>query len=350
MIKRRLSAALRDLEQHFSGAKAQGQWVDRLLERRKVPLRLAIDAARHEIQTADAGTISYYADTSVSGRPLVLLHGIHAAASAYEMRPLFESFRGERPVYALDLPGFGFSERGGRSYSPATYVHAIEHLLRNVALERGADVVALSLTSEYAAKVAVEMPELVRSLVLLSPTGFATRDEANRLERWARRRDKRLATRLGHMQSGRVLYELMVSRPSLRFFLQRSFEGRVDDGLLAYAYATSHQPGAARAPLAFISGGLFPSGSGLNVYAHVRAPTLVLYDKDPHTGFGELEEFVAKHVHFQALRIPHTRGLPQYDAPQQTTEALRNFWKGNELTHPVSPVGGFQSTRFIGSA
>ncbi|MET0340344.1 MAG: alpha/beta fold hydrolase [Polyangiales bacterium] len=350
MMNRRLSSALRDLGQHLSSARARGPWVDRLLERRKVPLRPALDAARHEIQTADAGTISYYADTSGSGRPLVLLHGIHAAASSYEMRPLFESFRGERPVYALDLPGFGFSERGGRSYSPATYVHAIEHLLRNVAVERGADVVALSLTSEYAAKVAVEMPELVRSLVLLSPTGFAARDEAKRLERWARRRDKRLATRLGHLQSSRLLYELLVSRPSLRFFLQRNFEGRIDDGLLAYAYATSHQPGAARAPLAFLSGGLFPSGSGLNVYAHVRAPSLVLHDKDPYTGFGELPEFVAKHVNFQQLRIPHTRGLPQFDAPQQTIEALRDFWRGNDITHPISPGRGFQGSRFIGSA
>ena len=41
---------------------------------------------------------------------------------------------------------------------------------------------------------------------------------------------------------------------------------------------------------------------------------------------------------------------PQFDAPQQTTEALRTFWKGNDVTHPVSPVGGFQGSRFIGSA
>jgi pimeloyl-ACP methyl ester carboxylesterase len=142
----------------------------------------------------------------------------------------------------------------------------------------------------------------------------------------------------------------MVSRPSLRFFLQRSFEGRIDDGLLRYAYATSHQPCASRAPLSFIAGRLFPSGSGLNAYARVRVPTLVLYDKDAYTGFGELEEFAAKHANFHAHRIPHTRGLPQFDAPQQTVEALRGFWKRNELTRPVHVVGGFQGSRFIGSA
>src|SRR5215510_6398773 len=86
------------------------------------PLRPAIEAERHVIATADAGAISYYEDASGDGRPLVLLHGIHAAASAFEMRTLFHEFRGERPVYALDMPGFGFSQRGGMRYSANTYV------------------------------------------------------------------------------------------------------------------------------------------------------------------------------------------------------------------------------------
>lgn len=348
MIASRISSAWMDLRQRAeSGSGAQV--IERLFGRRSAPLGAAIDAPRHQIATADAGTISYYADTSASGRPLVLLHGIHAAGSSYEMRPLFESFRGERPVYALDLPGYGFSERDARPYTPATYVHAIEHLLRNVALERGADIIALSLTSEYAAKVAVEMQEMVRSLVLVSPTGFASKREVNALERWARGSDKRLSARLSALPAGALLYEALVSRPSLRYYLKRSFESRVDDGLLAYAYETSHQPNAWRAPLSFITGGLFPSGSALSVYGHVKVPTLVLYDQDPYTGFGELAAFASDHPNFQVQRVQPTRGLPQFDAPQQTAEALRGFYR--ELEQPTK--GGkkrTQGTRFIGSA
>jgi hypothetical protein len=33
--------------------------------------------------------MAYYSDTSVSGRPLVLLHSVNAAPSALEMKPLF---------------------------------------------------------------------------------------------------------------------------------------------------------------------------------------------------------------------------------------------------------------------
>jgi pimeloyl-ACP methyl ester carboxylesterase len=49
--------------------------------------------------------------------PLLLIHSVNAAASAYEVRPLFDHYRGRRPVYALDLPGFGQSDRSDRLYS-----------------------------------------------------------------------------------------------------------------------------------------------------------------------------------------------------------------------------------------
>jgi pimeloyl-ACP methyl ester carboxylesterase len=349
MIAARLSSALYDLQQSplaQTGAKA----LERLLAKRQVPLESAIDAPRHDIDTADAGKISYYADTRAGGRPLVLLHGVHAAASAYDVRPLFEAFRQHRSVYALDLPGFGFSERSERPYTPAMYIHAIEHLLRNVAMTEPADVIALSLTSEYAAKVSVDMPELIRSLVFVSPTGFATEQEAGKLERFARRTAKAEGvTQLAELIPSRLLYELLVSRPSLRLFLGRSFESRVDAGLLDYAYKTSHQSGAWRAPFAFVTGSLFPTGSAQNVYAHVRAPSLVLYDQDAYTGFGALEDFVSQHGNFRSQRLTHTRGLPQFDAPQQTVEALKQFYDGLELRKggAVFPLNG---NRSVGSA
>lgn len=337
----RLTSALRALAAHPI-ARTGSSTIDRLIEKRALPLGAAIAAPRHEIATSDAGTISYYAETSAGGRPLVLVHGLHAAASAYDMRPLFESLRGKRSVYALDLPGFGLSARAPRHYKPATYVHAIEHLLRNVAMTQGADVIALSLSCEYAAKVAVEMPELVRSLVLISPTGFSAKPP-----RPAR---SELATSLAELPASKLLYELLVTKSSLRYFLRRSFEARIDDGMLAYCYATSHQPGAHRAPIAFLTGELFPSGDPRKLYGRVAVPTLVLYDKDPYTTFETLEPFRAAHANFAIQRISHTRGLPQFDAPQQTAEALRAYYDRLDGGRAGAQDDALHHTRFVGSA
>ncbi|WP_242445288.1 hypothetical protein [Chromatium okenii] len=42
-------------------------------------LPAAIQATRHDFNSASAGRIHYYADTSASGRPLLLIHSINAA-------------------------------------------------------------------------------------------------------------------------------------------------------------------------------------------------------------------------------------------------------------------------------
>jgi pimeloyl-ACP methyl ester carboxylesterase len=286
------------------------------------PLRAAIEAERHVIATADAGAISYYEDTAGEGRPLVLLHGIHAAGSAFEMRTLFNEFRGERPVYALDLPGFGFSQRGGMRYSAKTYVRAIEHLLRHIANEREdqrADLVALSLSSEYAATVAAELPDLVHSLVLISPTGFDSKQPKARegTPNWLQK-----LARAG----GELFFDALVTRPSLKHYLRKSFAGRVDRSLLEYSHATSHQPGAHFAPLAFVSGELFPKGDPQQTYARVKVPVLVMFDEDPYTDFAGLRAFVSKHDNYQTLRVSRTRGLPQIEARERTILGLRSYW------------------------
>jgi pimeloyl-ACP methyl ester carboxylesterase len=345
MIAERLTSAFQ------TPLRSLARVVDEALARDRAKLPSAIDAARHEIATSDAGVIAYYADTSAGGRPLVLLHGVHAAASSYDMKPLFDAFRSERSVYALDLPGFGFSERAARTYAPATFVHAIEHLLRNVATRGPVDVVALSLTSEYLAKVAVEMPELVRSLVLISPTGFGALRERGLLETLSRRRASVLPTESSDTLPSRLLYELIVSRPSIRYFLRKSFHERLDEGMAAYAYATSHQRGAYRAPMAFLSGALFPRGEATNIYGHVHQPTLVLYDRDPYTGFSALPDFAEQHHNFRPERLTPSQGLPQFDLTEPCVDAIRRFMdeqdQRNAPSNRVRTIGG---SRFVGSA
>lgn len=91
----------------------------------QVPLPKAIAAELLTLVYRPSGPINIYQDRGGNGRPLVLIHSINAAASSYEMRPLFQHYRGDRPVFALDLPGFGFSARSKIEYTPEIYINAI---------------------------------------------------------------------------------------------------------------------------------------------------------------------------------------------------------------------------------
>ncbi len=296
-----------------------------------VPLDDAIDAERERFVGKNTRFLSYYVDRSAeqvgqpTPAPLVLIHSINAAGCAFEMRPLFQTYRGLRDVYALDLPGFGFSERADRVYSPDLYKEAILDLLERIGTK--ADVIALSLSGEFAAKAALERPDLFRSLTLISPSGFTRRENKGASQ---------AASQSGTSDSlyklfscplwGRAFYDLIATRRSIRFFLQKSFEGAVDPDLEAYGYATSHQPGAHHAPLYFVSGKLFTPDIREQAYAGLSLPVLVLYDRDNFVRFDALPEFVEQHPNWKATRIAPTKGLPQFEKMADVAQALDAFW------------------------
>lgn len=292
-----------------------------------LPLPLAIDSERRLFSCGAAGMLNYYFDASAGGRPLVLLHSINAAASAYEMRPLFEHYRGKRPVYALDLPGFGFSERSDRYYSPDLYVGAIRDFLADV-IGDDAEVVALSLSSEFASLAAIERPELFHSLALISPTGLsadAGKDKSKSASDNAGGYGP-LNLFLFPLWS-QALYDLLVTQASIRYFLGKSFYGAIDPGLASYSYLSAHQPGARFAPLHFVSGKLFTPGIINAAYSRLRQPALIVYDVDPYTGFEALPDLLLAHTNWSAVRITPTRSLPQFEQMSTLAKVLDNFWE-----------------------
>ena len=298
-------------------------------------LPFALDTDRRTFISPIAGALSYYQNratdlASGSGsRPLVLIHSINAAGSSYEMRPLFEQYRALRPVYSLDLPGFGFSDRGRRVYSPMLYTEAIiDFISTQVVPVEPVDAIALSLGSEFLARAAFMRPDLFRSITLISPSGLYSRKTANGSQRASQGGSRdRLYKTFAFSLWAQAFYDLIATRASIRFFLKRSFQGKIDPGLLRYAYLTAHQPGAKNAPLYFISGKLFSADIFETVYSKLTIPVQIIYDRDAFVKFDRLPELTtADHPNWHATRVAPTRGLPQFEQLADTVAAIDGFW------------------------
>ncbi len=302
-----------------------GAWIaySRFAINHKLDLKPAVDSQRSEMDSQAAGKLSYYYEPG-KGRPLVFLHSVNAAASSYEMKPLFEHYRGKRPVYALDLPGYGFSERTPRRYTPEVFSNAILEFLETQ-VGKAADVVALSLSSEFAARAALEKPRLFHSLALISPSGLTSSGSSSqrvRQEGVSQRLHEFLAAPLW----GQALFDLIATRVSIRYFLQRSFVGPVPADLIDYDYATSHQPGAEIVPLYFISGSLFTPDALEALYKKVTVPGLVIYDQDAFVSFDGLPGLLEASQNWQAYRLIPSKGLPHFERLEETVKTLDDFW------------------------
>jgi len=232
-----------------------------------------LSGKRSDINSA-AGRIAMYSASHAAPAvaPLLLIHSINATPSAYEVRPLFDHYAGKRPVYALDLPGFGQSDRSDRDYTVKIMTDAIHAVVDEIRHDHGGpvDTLALSLSCEFLARAALERPANFRTLAFISPTGFegSARDDANGGNRgmpWLR-------SALDVSLWSHGLFDLLTSRSSIKFFLKKTFGSTTfDQGLWDYAYLTTHQPGARYAPYDFVAGYLF-SKDALRLYESLTHP------------------------------------------------------------------------------
>ncbi len=298
----------------------------RFVVRHDLPLPPPLDGETRTVN-GRAGRLSAY--VAGAGAPLLLVHSVNAAASAYEMRPLFERMQPMRRVYAFDLPGFGLSERGARDYSVRLFVDAIHDLLDLVAAEHGpapVDAAALSLGAEFLARAAVEAPHRFRSVALVNPTGFESgrpRDGAA----GATREVPGLRAFAEFPPWSQGLFDLLASRPSIRFFLQKTWGSKaIDEGLARYAYLAAHQPGARHAPFAFVSGRLF-SADIHAVYGRLGLPVWV-----PHGTRGDFADFggadAVRGRPNWTIEAFETGALPQFEQPDELARRFHAFLTG----------------------
>ncbi|MFB6124991.1 MAG: alpha/beta fold hydrolase [Halanaeroarchaeum sp.] len=191
--------------------------------------------------------VSYVEAGDPDRETVVLVHGIHAAASAREFRAIFGALASTYHVVAPDLPGFGTSDRPPVVYDASTY----EGFCRDVLAEFDAPtVIASSLSGAFVAAAARETD--VSALVLIGPT-----DETGPRSTLVRELFRAPVL-------GQGLFNLLVSRPSIRYFdrdLAYADPAAATEDVMDYQWRTAHQPNARYAPASFVGGFLDPSES-----------------------------------------------------------------------------------------
>ena len=291
-----------------------------------------------------AGALAIYHDGEAAGgaTPLLLLHSVNGSASAAEVRPLFLHSRTRRPTYALDLPGYGHSERSARPYTIRLMTDAVHEALHFAAARHGGaavDVMALSLSCEFAAEAVLQQPGRVRTLTLISPTGMEDRRVGERHEAGKTREAAWLRRLLRQTRAGRGLYRLLTTEPSVRWFLARSWGTRdFDPRLLEHGLRCATLPGAENAPLDFVAGALFTAGV-IERYRALPVPLWVAHGKQgAFTDFGACPERCGTAATGGTYPVERTvfesGAMPHFQLPDDFNAAYERFISGQRLPAP----------------
>lgn len=220
------------------------------------------------------GGVFYRVGGAEDAPPLVFIHGVGAGARSFMWRRNFEPLAARFRVYAFDLLGFGYSDKPPTApYSAELYARLVADFLRE-RVARPAHVVASSLGAAFAVHAAAEQPELVNSLVLVSPTGAGN---------LSARPGMTGAAFYGLLHSpvlGTSFYNTLTSERSIRDYARRQmfYDPRfATPRLVAHYYAVSHLPGAQYAATAFFSGYL--NTDIREPFARLTRPTTLVWGK-----------------------------------------------------------------------
>jgi pimeloyl-ACP methyl ester carboxylesterase len=254
-----------------------------------------------------------------AGPPLLLVHGIYATASSFEWRFNVDELARHHTVYAVDLLGFGRSDRPAVRYSARLYLALITDFVAQI-IGMPVVIVATSLSAAYAIVLGARDPGRFPALVLIEPTGLVRMHKApsaaGDVARYA----------VDSPVIGTAVFNAMVSRRSIRDWLERHYvDGEiVTDELVAAHHATAHQPGAKYAPSALLSWHL-----NLDVRRALRRllqPTLLVWGEQAvETPVEDVRGFRALRPEMEVAILDPAGSLPHDERPEDFNEIVTTF-------------------------
>ncbi len=103
-----------------------------------------------------------------SGSPLLLIHNLTLGSSNYEFHKIINELSNTHEVYAIDLLGYGLSEKPNMTYTNYLYVQLIIDFIKNV-IGKKTDVIATGDSAPIIFMACHNDPEVFERLTFISP-------------------------------------------------------------------------------------------------------------------------------------------------------------------------------------
>ncbi len=284
------------------------------------PANLHQDRGQQQTFDAHGSKINYY--EAGQGPPLLLLHGFGACAYTwrYLMPPLAEQHR----VFALDLKGFGFSDKPPDGhYAVSDQAEMVADFIRRQDLH---DLVILGHSMGGAVALITYLklretdPGRIKKLVLIDSAGYPQKYP------WFIR-----LTKVPGLNA--ALSKLLPPRFAAALCLKKCYDNQdavTEEQIDTYAYFGS-LPGAAAA-VSQTAKQLVPENKDMEAliaqYQTIQVPVLIIWGREDAVVPLEVGEHFKRDIpDSQLVVIPHCGHIPLEEEPLATRQAIVDFLK-----------------------
>jgi len=246
------------------------------------------------------------------GEPVLMIHG--ACSSLHTWQKNFSALAQYYQVFALDLPGFGFSDKPRVNYTPLFFADTVNLFIDRLRLKK-VHLIGSSIGASISALVTLDYPEKVESLILIDPRVYPKKPK-NTISRI-------IATPF----IGSILLKTLRNQASVRLSLNDYY---FDKTLITPALIEEYL-----APLKSKGGTQSVYSTFRNLdYRHIFAaragqiqqPTLVIWgEHDQLFPVSHGEKLVADIPQAKLIVIPQAGHLPHEERPELVNNHMLSF-------------------------
>lgn len=106
-----------------------------------------------------------------SGSPILLLHDLTAGSSNYEFYRIINSLSKEHEVYAVDLLGYGLSDKPNITFTTYLYVQLLNDFIRNV-IKKRTDIIATGDSAPLCVMACHNDCSLINKMIFINPANL----------------------------------------------------------------------------------------------------------------------------------------------------------------------------------
>lgn len=283
--------------------------VEQLTESTSIALAQNIEPKAIATPLSEQPIVTTSVHQGSGGTPILLLHGFDS--SVVEFRRLLPQLAAENETWAVDMLGFGFTDRIAEiQFSPAAIATHLYYFWKTL-IDQPVILVGASMGGAAAIDFTLTHAHAVKKLVLIDSAGFTSGPAISKF----------LFPPLGYLATQFLRHPKVRERVSRTAYRDQNL---VSPDAQLCAALHLNMPGWDQALIAFTKSGGYSSFR--EKLAQIDKPTLILWGEDDRIlGTGDADKFKGAIADSQLIWIEDCGHVPHLEQPQITAQHILEF-------------------------
>ncbi len=256
-----------------------------------------------------------------SGTPILLIHDLTAGSSVYEFNKIINSLAVNNEVFAIDLLGFGLSDKPNMTYTNYLYVQLIIDFIKNV-IGKKADIIATGDSVPIAVMACHNDPEVVNKMIFINPQSLY---ESNNIPS---KQTKAFKILLDLPVIGTFIYNLLTNKTTIeRNFKEKYFYNslNIEEKDISSYLESAHHPDYASKFVFTSYIGKYINTNIIHALKEINHSIYIIGGNEEDDILNTVENYLYYNSAIEYVYIPYTRHLPHLETPDKVINYIEMF-------------------------